>query len=62
VIEFPTPEDPMVQRLLARKRPHDHLDYRQDWFEHCLEERFDVVKSELLSSGTRELYHARPKS
>lgn len=62
VIEFPTPEDPMVQRLLTRKRPHDHPDYRQDWFEHCLQERFDVVKSELLSSGTRALYHARPKS
>ena len=33
VIEFPTPEDPMVARLLARKREHDHPDYRRDWFE-----------------------------
>jgi len=62
VIEFPSPEDPMVRRLLARKRPHDHPDYRQDWFERCLLERFDLVTSEHLSSGTRTLYHVRPKS
>ena len=62
VVEFPGPDDPMVRRLLARKRPHDHPDYRQDWFEHCLRERFDVVRSETLSSGTRSLFHAHPKS
>ncbi|MGH2996480.1 MAG: methyltransferase, partial [Gaiellaceae bacterium] len=45
VIEFPTPEDPMVQGLLARKRPGDHPDYRREWFERCLSERFDVVRS-----------------
>jgi len=62
VIEFPTPEDPMVRRLLMRKRPNDHPDYRRDWFERCLAERFDVVRSEVLSSGMRVLYHARPKA
>jgi hypothetical protein len=62
VIEFPTPEDPMVKRLLARKRPHDHPDYRREWFERSLSERFDVVRSETLSSGTRELYFARPRA
>jgi SAM-dependent methyltransferase len=62
VIEFPMPEDPMVAQLLARKRAHDHPDYRQDWFEQCLRERFDVVRSETLSSGTRALHHVRPKS
>ena len=62
VIEFPSPEDPMVARLLARKRSHDHPDYRQDWFERCLAERFDVVRSEALSSGTRTLFHVRPRA
>jgi SAM-dependent methyltransferase len=59
-IEFPTPDDPMVRGLLDRKRAHDHPDYRTEWFEHCLEERFEVVRSELLADGTRRLYHARP--
>jgi len=62
VIEFPTPEDPMVRRLLDRKRPANHPDYRRDWFERSLEERFDVVSSETLASGTRALYFARPRS
>jgi SAM-dependent methyltransferase len=61
VIEFPTPDDPMVQRLLARKRAHDHPDYRREWFERCLSERFDIVRSETLSSGRRVLYLARPR-
>ena len=62
VIEFPTPEDPMVRRLLMRKRVGDHPDYNRDWFEQCLAQRFDVVRSEVLSSGERVLYHARPRA
>jgi len=62
LIEFPTPEDPMVQRLLARKRPGDHPDYTRAGFERALQERFDVSRSETLGSGTRILYHARPRS
>ena len=63
VIEFVSPEDPMARRLLARKRPGDHPDYRADWFEQCLKERFEIVRSEPLSrQGTqRTLYLARPK-
>jgi hypothetical protein len=61
VIEFVSPEDPMARRLLARKRPGDHPDYRADWFEQCLHERFDVVRSEPLAAGARTLYLARPK-
>ena len=41
VVEFATPDDPMVDRLLARKRDDDHPDYRRDWFEQALFERFD---------------------
>ncbi|MHB8059742.1 MAG: methyltransferase [Gaiellaceae bacterium] len=62
VIEFPTPEDPMVRRLLRRKRAGDHPDYNRDWFEQSLARRFDVVRSEVLSSGERVLYHARPRA
>jgi hypothetical protein len=62
VIEFVSPEDPMARRLLARKRPGDHPDYRADWFEHCLNEGFDVVRSEQLAAGARTLYLARPKT
>ena len=61
VIEFPTPEDPMVSRLLARKREHDHPDYRRDWFERGLAERFDVLDSLELGAGTRVIYRARPR-
>jgi hypothetical protein len=62
VIEFVSPEDPMARRLLARKRPGDHPDYRADWFEQCLTERFDVLRSEQLAEGARTLYLARPKA
>jgi SAM-dependent methyltransferase len=62
VIEFVSPEDPMARRLLARKRPGDHPDYRADWFERCLHERFDVVRSESLADGARTLYLARAKA
>jgi SAM-dependent methyltransferase len=61
VVEFPTPEDPMVKRMLGRKREADHHDYRRDWFERCLEERFLVERTEVLASGARVLYHARPR-
>ena len=60
VIEFPTPADPLVRRLLARKRPGTHPDYERGYFERALGERFDVESHEELS-GTRVLYLARPK-
>ena len=61
VVEFPTREDPMVQRLLSRKRPGDHPDYNREWFEQCLRERFDAVATEELAGGQRVLYRARPR-
>jgi hypothetical protein len=61
VIEFPTREDPMVQKLLAPKREGLHPDYELGFFERCLGEAFEVERSERLESGTRILYHARPK-
>jgi hypothetical protein len=61
VVELPTREDPMVERLLAAKRPGTHLDYEREFFERCLGERFDVERSHELPSGTRVLYLARPR-
>jgi SAM-dependent methyltransferase len=59
VIEFPHRDDPMVQRLLERKRPEAHPDYARPTFESLLRERFEVVESLDLASGARTLYHAR---
>jgi hypothetical protein len=61
VIEFPTREDPMVKKLLAPKRDGLHPDYELGFFEGCLNEAFEVERSERLESGTRVLYYARPK-
>ncbi|MEA2135863.1 MAG: hypothetical protein QOC68_3772 [Solirubrobacteraceae bacterium] len=60
VIEFPTREDPMVQKLLGRKREGLHPDYEREFFERCLHEAFDVRRSEHLGSATRILYFATP--
>ena len=62
VIEFPTPDDPIVRRLLSRKRPNVHPDYDRPSFERSLSERFEVERSEELAGGTRILYVARPRS
>jgi SAM-dependent methyltransferase len=61
VIEFPTREDPMAQKLLAGKRAGLHTDYERDFFEECLREAFEVRRTEQLESGTRILYFATPK-
>jgi SAM-dependent methyltransferase len=60
VVEFPTDGDPMVRRLLERKPPGHHADYRRDWFEACLADCFRIEAVEELASGTRVLYRARP--
>ena len=40
VVEFPTRDDPMVARLLSRKRGDAHPDYGLESFEALLERRF----------------------
>ena len=42
VIEFPTREDPMVERLLAAKAEGLHSDFELGEFERLLGERFEV--------------------
>ena len=61
VIEFPTRDDTMVQRLLAAKREGMHGDYDREPFERELRDAFDVERTEELPSGTRLLYFAHPK-
>lgn len=61
VVELPTPQDPMVRRLLAAKRDGAHSDYGVEQFERRLQEAFEIERSELLPCGTRVLYEARPR-
>ena len=60
VIEFPTREDPMVERLLEAKAG-THPDYDRERFEGLLAEAFVVERTQTLGSGTRVLYFARPR-
>jgi SAM-dependent methyltransferase len=60
VIEFPTRDDPMVQRLLAAKGPAANPDYDTDSFERALARHWRVERRETLPSGTRILYRAVP--
>jgi SAM-dependent methyltransferase len=62
VIELPTRDDPMVQRLLAAKGPDANPDYGTESFERALAERCDVARREVLPSGTRILYRATPRA
>jgi hypothetical protein len=61
VVELVRPEDPMVRRLLAAKPEGTHPDYDEAYFERALGEAFDIERREVLPSGTRVLYHARPR-
>jgi SAM-dependent methyltransferase len=62
VVELPTRDDPMVQRLLAAKREGLHADYHRSSFERLLGEAFSVERVEGLAGGTRQLYHALPRA
>ena len=61
VLEFPTPDDQMVKRLLKNKREGTHDDYTATVLERALDEHFDVVERTTLPSGTRILYHLTPR-
>ena len=61
VIEFVAKSDPMVQ-LLLRNRRDPVVDYELEYFERCLNELFQVSRSETLDSGTRTLYYAHTRS
>lgn len=54
VVELPHPDDPMVRRLLSRKRAGLFDHYGRDEWEAALARRFEVVEREVLA--TRTLY------
>lgn len=56
VVELPHPDDPMVEILLARKRPGRFDHYGREGWERSLERRFTVTDRLELPSGTRTLY------
>jgi SAM-dependent methyltransferase len=60
LIEFVTRDDPMVQTLLGHKEDL-YADYSLPYFERCLADRFEVIRREVLGSGTRVLYFAKRK-
>ncbi|MFP3914446.1 MAG: methyltransferase [Actinomycetota bacterium] len=58
VVEFVAPEDPMVARLTANKRPEElHPGRDRDSFERIVGALFRVVDRADLPGGTRHLYH-----
>jgi SAM-dependent methyltransferase len=58
VVEFVSADDPMAQRLLARKPAGLHGDYTRDAFEYELARAFTIERREELGAGTRTLYFA----
>lgn len=58
VVEFVTPEDPMVRKLLLEKRDA-YPDYELESFRRCLAERFEIAAEETLSGGSRVLFYGR---
>jgi hypothetical protein len=61
VVELPTRDDPMVQRLLAAKNEGAHGDYDLEAFERALGAAFEIRRRETLPSGTRVLFEAAPR-
>jgi 16S rRNA C1402 N4-methylase RsmH len=61
VVEFPTREDPMVQRLLAGKRDETHADYDLPVFERILGEAFEIERRAELQGGRRVIFQAHPR-
>lgn len=60
VIEFVNREDSMVKKLLANKK-EQYLDYDIDSFKTEAKRFFDIVVSEKLKNGNREIFHLTPK-
>jgi hypothetical protein len=60
LIEFPSPEDPMVRRLLDAKRAGTHEDYARGNFERLLSDLFTIETATSISE-TRTIYFIRPK-
>ena len=61
VIEFVAKDDPMVQALL-RNKADQYSEYDLGIFRRLLASRYEILEEQPLTSGTRVLFHARPKT
>ena len=61
ILEFVGRSDPMVERLLRNRRDQE-FDYSEASVRAALERHFSAVSRETLASGTRTLYHCRPRT
>ncbi|ETX06407.1 methyltransferase [Candidatus Entotheonella palauensis] len=59
VIEFVSRDDEMVKTLLRNKEDQYH-DYDLNYFEKCLTASYEIITKQILRSGNRTLYLARP--
>lgn len=59
VLELPLPDDPKVKRLLRNKAGQPSQPYGEDVLVASLDGLFEVVRSELLPSGLRRMFHLR---
>ncbi|HEX2154904.1 MAG TPA: methyltransferase [Acidimicrobiia bacterium] len=61
VVEFVAPDDPMVARLTANKRPEElHPERDRESFERLARSHFTIRDDADLPGGTRRLYHLSP--
>ncbi|MFV9672033.1 MAG: class I SAM-dependent methyltransferase [Acidimicrobiia bacterium] len=61
ILEFVSPNDPMVRALTVNKKPHEiHRDYNESDLRLYLEERFVIEREHELPGRTRRLFALRP--
>lgn len=61
ITEFVHGRDPMLKRLLANKPKGTFSDYSKESFEQFLNQRFEVLDTEVLPGASRTLYSLQPK-
>jgi ribosomal protein L11 methylase PrmA len=60
LLEYVAPEDPMIARLTANKRPEElHPERGEAEFEKLIRARFDIARIDRLAGDTRILYDLR---
>lgn len=63
VLEFVPPDDPMVQKLTANKRPHEvHRDYSEEALRRYVADRFDLRREATVPAGGRQLFALTPRT
>jgi hypothetical protein len=61
IVEFVSPADEMVAKLVGNKLPHElHAEREEGQFRALLGEMFDTAEELALTSGTRALFSLRP--